>query len=285
MEEDYEKKVWKLKDMAMEELYRELVTPPRIGLIHASSYGVRLSGKVAARYSGRVSIIATEVVWDREERASLEEKFRNYRSMYLVNAWEAPSYDPAGLGRYISETLRTRQAEIVRMLQTFDLIGLVGALGGVSGTTIMLTIADMIANSNISAPTYAVVVMPFEAEDSYARAERALEVLRDRVDRVFVLRNQDLLMTMPDAPVSVGFARMDEQVMETLDRVISRMETIYYEAFAYLVGSYVEECSRNAVAGVRIEDEVREKRVEGAGDGGVRAVTSHLSSTTPRESR
>ncbi len=261
MEEGYEKKVWKLKDMAMEELYSELVTPPRIGLIHASSYGVRLSGKVAARYGNRVSIIASDVVWDRDERASLEEKFRDYRSMYLVNAWESPSYDPAGLSEYISETLRTKQAEIVRMLQTFDLIGLVGALGGVSGTSIMLTLADMIANSSISAPVFAVVVMPFEAEGNHARAERALEVLRSKVDRVFVLRNQDLLRTMPDAPVSVGFARMDERVMATLDRVIGRMEKIYYEAFTYMVGSYVEECARTAVADVRIESEVREERV------------------------
>jgi hypothetical protein len=265
VEEGYENKVWKLKDMAMDELYRELVTPPRIGLIHASSYGVRLSGKVAARYGNRVSIIASDVVWDREERAALEERFRDYRSMYLVNAWESPSYDPAGLSEYISETLRTKQAEIVRMLQTFDLIGIVGALGGVSGTSIMLTLADMIENSNVSAPVFAVVVMPFEAEDNYARAERALEALRSKVDRVFVLRNQDLLRTMPDAPVSAGFARMDERVMDTLERVIGRMEKIYYEAFAYMVGSYVEECARTAVADVRIESridsEVREEKV------------------------
>ena len=123
--------------------------------------------------------------------------------------------DPA-VGRAAADEDRERLNEII---SGADMIFITAGLGGGTGTGASPLISELAVNKQIL--TVAVVSTPFSVEGKkrIAYAEKALAELREIVDALIVISNQQLITKVPDLSITAAYHEADEALRQSVQGV------------------------------------------------------------------
>jgi len=120
------------------------------------------------------------------------------------------------VGEHCAEKARS---VIKEALRGYDIVFVVAGMGGGTGTGVAPIVSSVA--KELSSITFALPIVPFEAEGSYRNtlAKEGIDRLKETADFTVVLDNNKLAAVAPDIPISEALRIVDRSIMRIVETV------------------------------------------------------------------